>query len=341
MFSISDNDNTGNNLPEANECVERTVVMNNSKAFTLVEMLIVLAIISLMLGILLPSITMVRRQAKETAQKAQFATIDMALDAFKQDYGDYPLSNSDDGLYPLPSVYCGAQKLTEALLGWDLRGFYPDSIWNREGLNLSGVQLYTNATLDARRGPYLELAKTNVFRLNFSPGGANDGLYNPSNPSIAPLFNNNILDKNFPNFVLCDVFGVKKISIVTGGTTTTKMAGTPILYYRANTTSKTFSPSSPATSIYNYADNIDILRLGKLPDGFDGSTDSMHKLGRDTTPPGLPGTYFYNPEYKIVDQSIYSSTSPPQLWPNRPDSYILISAGADHEFGTKDDILNF
>jgi prepilin-type N-terminal cleavage/methylation domain-containing protein len=305
--------------------------MNNRKAFTLIELLIVLAIIALLLGILLPSITMVRRQAQETAQKAQFAAIDMALDAFKQDYGDYPPSNSD-GYAPLS--YCGAQQLTEALLGMDLRGFHPQSAWRWDGSNATVPNLYDNTTLSDRRGPYLEVAKTNVFRINISAAGAKDGLYDPAN---IPFFTN-YFDRSRPNFVICDVFGVKKISIVTtlpppaGGTvTTTKMAGSPILYYKANTSNKTLS------GIYNYVDNIHLLLLGKLPDGYNGFPDRIHRLAT-----GMPsGIYFYDPAYKIVDENIYSATIPHQLWPHRPDTYILISAGADHEFGTKDDILNF
>jgi prepilin-type N-terminal cleavage/methylation domain-containing protein len=326
--------------------------MNNHKAFTLIELLIVLAIIALLVGILLPSITMVRRQAQETAQKAQFAAIDMALDAFKQDYGDYPPSNYNDGFFGDPAVYCGAQKLTEALLGWDLQGFHPQTAWRRDGFDASGgnttydpfrtrpITPQGPPTLLERRGPYLEVAKTNVFRLNISTAGANDGLYIPAN---IPFFTN-FFDKSLPNFVICDVFGVKKISIVTtlppptgGIVTTTKMAGSPILYYKANTTSKIFLGSNPNNSIYNYADNIHLLLLGKLPDGYNGSPDRIHTLAG-----GMPsGIYFYNPAYKIVDENIYSATNPHQLWPHRPDTYILISAGADHEFGTKDDILNF
>ena len=66
--------------------------MNNRKAFTIVELIMVVIIIALLLGILLPAVSTIRTKAKETAQKAQFATIDMALEAFKQDYGDYPPS---------------------------------------------------------------------------------------------------------------------------------------------------------------------------------------------------------------------------------------------------------
>ena len=58
--------------------------MNNRKAFTIVELLTVVTIIALLLGILLPSIAMVRAKAKETAQKAQFMTIEMTLEAFNR-----------------------------------------------------------------------------------------------------------------------------------------------------------------------------------------------------------------------------------------------------------------
>ena len=303
--------------------------MSNRKAFTLIEMLIVLAIIALLLGILLPSITMVRRQAKETAQKAQFAAIDMALDAFKQDYGDYPPSNSLDysGL-----TYCGAQKLTEALLGWDLQGFHPKTVWRRDGFDASGgnttydpLRNRGTVTLFERRGPYLEVAKTNVYRLGYT-AGANNGLYNSTTGLFTSIFN-----ATLPNYVICDVFGVKKISVIAGGNVTTTMAGSPVLYYKANTASKTLSDPNPLNNIYNSVDNLDILRLNQLPE------ESVPHTLNNLLP--VPGDYLYNTAYKLIDENVYSATG--QLWPHRPDSYILISAGWDHNFGTKDDILNF
>ena len=324
--------------------MERTAEMNNRKAFTLIEILIVLAIIALLVGILLPSITMVRRQAQETAQKAQFAAIDMALDAFKQDYGDYPPSDRlDTSPAPGPYPYCGTQKLTEALLGMDLRGFHPQSVWSRYGLSATFTNLYDSSTLNNRRGPYLEVAKTGVFHLDIKSAGANDGLYNPLNIS----FFGNFFDRSQPNFVICDVFGVKKISIITtsptgGSVTTTKWAGSPILYHKANTTSKIFmaNPTPPTESIYDQGDNMGILQLGKLPDGYTGvGNENYHRLVDPVFNPAY-GTIFYNPGYKIVDEKV-PPTPAGTYWPNRPDTYILISAGADHDFGTKDDIFNF
>jgi len=300
--------------------------MNNRKAFTIIELLTSMVIIVLLVGILLPSIAMVRRMAKETAQKAQFAAIDMALDAFKQDYGDYPPSDWQEGTGS-GRVYCGAQKLAEALLGWDLKGFDPNTAWRRDGytgtaIPIGGLGSYRGTAFN-RRGPYLEVAKTNVFRL-----GAyyvSDGLYNLSASTA--------FDTTYAkNFVICDVFGVKKVTVTNSSppfnVISTAIAGTPILYYRANTASKTLQDANPANNIYNYTDNLNIIQLGKLPAG------GTHTLA------GGAGSYFYDPAYKIVDEKIYSAIGG-KPWPHRPDSYILISAGADHEFGTNDDILNF
>lgn len=304
--------------------VKGVTVMNNRKAFTLIELLIVLAIIALLVGILLPSITMVRRQAKETAQKAQFAAIDMALDAFKQDYGDYPRSGYRDGTSLDAPYYCGAQKLVEALLGWDLRGFHPQSSW----VNVTANVLYNNTplSLSARRGPYLEVAKTNVYRLGYT-AGANNGLYNSSQRMFTDNF-----DPLLQNYVICDVFSVKKISVIAGGNVTTTMAGSPVLYYKANTNSKILTDRiNLANNIYDLSDNLAILRLRQLP----GET-VRHNLDNDLP---FPGDYLYNTGYKLIDENVFSATG--TKWPHRPDSYILISAGWDHNFGTKDDILNF
>jgi prepilin-type N-terminal cleavage/methylation domain-containing protein len=301
------------------------IMMNNRKAFTIVELLIVVTIIALLLGILLPSIAMVRAKAKETAQKAQFATIDMALEAFKQDYGDYPPSTLTWTASP-SSQYCGAQKLSEALLGLDLMGFNPNSNWQA----LDGAYDSTIANLQARKGPYLELAKTNVFKLG-------------------KLFNNTASLASDTN-VLCDVFKVRK-TIDKDNTGKLLTAGAPILYYRANTSSKIFDPnitvSDTSYRIYNYVDNDPLVQLGKLT--ANGSSGLMHPLGYSVS---SDNPVFYNDTFKNAalltgyggTGTGYGIRNPKitrNVWPYRPDSYILISAGPDGYYGTADDIHNY
>ena len=149
------------------------------KAFTIIELLTSLVIIALLISILLPSISAVRKNARETSQKAQFLSIETALDAFKQDYGDYPPSGPYEVSKPIgvPLDYCGSMKLAEALLGWDLQGFHPQTAWRRDGYDSKvplGSSTYdpqrrrltpTNqfATLFERKGPYIEADKAKAF----------------------------------------------------------------------------------------------------------------------------------------------------------------------------------
>ena len=51
--------------------------------------------------------------------------------------------------------------------------------------------------------------------------------------------------------------------------------------------------------------------------------------------PLVSSSFFY--EY-IADPKVSTTTI---KWPSRPDSYILISAGTDSLYGTRDDICNF
>jgi hypothetical protein len=136
-----------------------------------------------------------------------------------------------------------------------------------------------------------------------------------------------------PNYVICDVFGVKKLTIPRSTTqTVTATAGTPVLYYKANTNFKMFTcfPKDAPISIYNYTDNIRLINLGILPNATKSHTLST----------AIDEAYFCKPEYKIADPRVPVLPTG-ERWPNRPDTYILLSAGADHEFGTNDDILNF
>lgn len=264
---------------------------------TMIELLIVLAIIALLVGLLVPALSVVRNMAKETKQKAQFATIELALAAFKNDDGDYPRSDWTPAVFT--GDYCGAQKLAEALLGWDLLGFHPNSDFTSNGINNAGVFVYDSSNdilFGQRKGPYLENATADVFTLGSI-------FWKTGTGSLAANTN-----------VLCDVFHATTVTLPGG---TTSKAGAPILYYKANTSGKILN------EVYRVTDNDAIVMIKQQADGRE------HPLGI----PNDLNAAFYN---YIRDPKI---TARP--WPYRPDSYILISAGADGLYGTPDDICNF
>jgi type II secretory pathway pseudopilin PulG len=289
-------------------------------AFTLVELLAVLAIVAILVTLFIPAMTMVRNKAKETQQRAQITTIELAIVAFKNDYGDYPPSHGWRSTgNNIDYYYCGAQTLAEALVGWDLMGFHPKSAWRADGYDKNdGWLTYDPAknrdidgdnvpdTLNERKGPYLELATANVFKLG-------------------DLFTNISLFKPY-NFVICDVFGVKPV--ISGGKTV--KAGAPILYYRANTSSKTIDASiNEDERIYTRIDNYYFIRDVKEP------ADEERYPDRPTpvNPLADISAVFYG---YIRDPKVTATA-----WPSRPDSYLLISAGTDGLYGTRDDICNF
>jgi len=286
--------------------------------FTVVELLTVIGIVALLVGVLLPAVSYVRRTAQEANQEVQIKTIDLALTAFKSDYRDYPPSDGWDYETDQPLDYCGSQKLAEALLGWDLLGFHPNSDFTSNGRDaLDTVDIYqtTDENLSERKGPYLELSTANAFRLGVVDG-VHDGLFN------------DVGDLHPDRFVLCDVFNAKKITVVKPLTDPPEYvmfnAGTPILYFKANTLSKSIEPPL-GPFIYDRRENSELIKLGRVKDG------RPHEL--DVPPAPIDDFIFY-----IMDPKVSTDT---KLWPYRPDSYILISAGADGLYGTADDITNF
>jgi len=297
-------------------------VNHRKTGFTIVELLTVIAIIATLVALLVPALNSVRRVARQAKQKAQFTTIELALEAFKNDYGDYPPS---DWWAPPPATtgrrdYCGAQKLTEALLGWDLRGFHPESDFRADGRDDEGTFIYdpcVPAFFEQRRDPYLELATADTFRLGTSRAGRLDGLFDYST-----LASRSQLAPN--TFVLCDVFGVKPVLIP--GRSRPVNAGAPILYYRANTSSKNIDATAFEDRIYNFRDNFPIVSMRRLAD--------------------WQKPFQYRMQHKIETfEQFYEYVRDPKIegrpWPYRPDSYLLISAGADGLYGTSDDIRNF
>jgi len=283
---------------------------------TLVELLIVLAVISLLVGLLIPAVTAVKNSAREAKQKGQFFAIDVALTAFKDDYGDYPPSyygHPRTGAGVPPGIYCGSQKLAEALLGWDLLGFHPRSDWRWDGLDAAGgpgsydpAKVRGNATFDERKSPYIEEGTRYAFTLA--------DLYRSHPLATQPGAN---------RYLFCDVYGATKVTLPSGSTA---KAGAPILYYKADPSGKFNDPAlvDPARpcdnrgNVYNCLDNVTIVQIKEAVDGI-------------AVPFDKNAFYAYIRDPKITAKQ----------WPYRPGSYILISAGADGIYGTPDDIRNF
>lgn len=282
-------------------------------AFTIIELLTVMSVIVILISILVPSLNRARQFAKEVKQKAQFHSISVALETFRAQFDGYPDSDEMDNNNP-QAYYCGAMKLAEAMMGKDMLGFHPDSrFWSNSGI------LYTPVTLRDRKGLYLQLDNAN--------GNSLESVYVPfaMAPSgyLGPFYDPNAL-------VLCDVFA-RTTSSKTG-----KRIGMPVLYYKANPSKTKHNVNAPddPDNIYDYKDNDELVKLG-MPWEGSGVAHRMASGGgitlEGTTPD--PALFYRN--------TLNKSIGLPGGRPYRADSYILLSAGMDGEYGTRDDIFNF
>ncbi len=298
---------------------------NKRAAFTIVELLTVMSIIVILMSLLVPSLAMVKRYARDVRQRAQFHSIDAALELFHHEQDGYPDSSAlgEDG-----QDYCGAMKLCEALVGQDLMGFHPDShfrsdledgqnhvLYDRDPMSAADDPLPEN--LAARKGPYLPPDRANAYRMWHLYGRGNTG----------PAFGGNSEEL----FVLCDEYA-RVVNKETG-----RKVGMPILYYKADPAGNLHDPNvSPSGGLplgtrnfYDYRDNHELLRLGKP---WDPASTEEHPLFQAAGE--REGERFYRVT-KNTNIKIRMGR------PYREDSYILISAGYDGLYGTEDDIFNF
>lgn len=86
------------------------------RGFTLVELLVVIGIILVIAGIALPALIKAYSHSEKSKGRADLNTIAVCLEAYKQDYGDYPRLPTDP-VTGNPVANTGAAILCKALVG--------------------------------------------------------------------------------------------------------------------------------------------------------------------------------------------------------------------------------
>jgi|WetSurMetagenome_2_1015567.scaffolds.fasta_scaffold165984_2 prepilin-type N-terminal cleavage/methylation domain-containing protein len=296
--------------------------------FTLIELLVVIAIISMLVMIMASGLGKVMKSGKALKQKSVLHALEVGLEFFHEENDGYPQSKveSDKGNKP---YICGAQHLAEALLGRDQRGFDPVSKWYAPKQDPAVKEYQTDPTsLNRRKKMYVELKDSSVVLLENLYDGYNGDVYSSDGTG-------NILAP-----VIVDIFRQRQITLPSGQ----KMfVGNPILYYKANEASRDFEwdplPTQESRLIYNYQDNAALIHLGPVKDPvdtkhlFDPAESYTYTDPKGVAKTGTGQHRFYD---TITDHSVRTFRKP-----FNPQSFILISAGFDGIFGTKDDVTNF
>jgi type II secretory pathway pseudopilin PulG len=314
--------------------------------FTIVELLTVMSVIIILMSVLVPGLTRVRRFARVVTQKGQFNEIAKGLELYRNDHQEaYPDSGATDGnSNGGPFGYCGAMKLCEALIGRDGMGNHPSSSFQAKQ---SGTYLFDLCT-QINPGNYTDILKANLRERSKYTDSENikayrlQDVYTWDITSGASFYTSSATfqstSADTPNAVIGDVFQRADIK---GGTDRCptragQKVGMPVLYYKADPSKlnheTTICPSGTQNeNIYNFDDNYAITKLG-CP--WESGRTTEHPMSLTCALPGTPGPLLF---YRAITNDKVTSTPRP----HNEDGYILLSAGWDGLYGTQDDVYNF
>lgn len=312
-------------------------------AFTLVELLAVVAIIALLIGILVPSVQSARNQAKKAKTQTLLSALGKSNEMFAGENKTYAKSSGGNPFEAStwsggPSInptapLSGAQWLALQLMGADGRGFVQDNL-NNDSNNDSEINHE-----DWRDWYDLQPSRTYVRNTYFQPAGEvshspeSFADHHPTAGAVPAELTRGTSDWNnekLPFFI--DAWSY------------------PILYYRANPAAQFALTTGSGTNIkvgrYRQEDN-QAFTGGLNAGGWDmAGVEKPHlikDLGFDpNNPTDAPAADTFM--YAIFNRETFHTTlrgNQGRVWPHNADTFILWSPGLDGRWGTTDDIRNF
>ena len=318
----------------------RACLRARRRGFTLVELLTVVSIIALLISILVPSLNQVRTQAKVAATRTTLRALDAGCETFRAE-------NTVGGAYP-PS--CSDNSSNDADAHWKIANPFdgrPDPIFNSAPAmtHVSGAQLLVFAMLGADKLPegtpgFVDHNRQNGWWDDQHAKDAGDavGAYflkdgKPMRPRYGTMVDTNMATRTCRNLAAMGKMAADTrvdVAAAEWGSAEAANVGSawdlpvfvdkfdqPILYYRARRGATAVVTSASDVGIYDRRDNQHLTDLSPKRD--------PHVLG---SPLGFAAF--------ILDPSVSARPAP-----YNPDRFLLISAGPDGLFGTKDDVRNW
>jgi prepilin-type N-terminal cleavage/methylation domain-containing protein len=135
------------------------------RAYSLLEVMIVIAMLAIVIALLLPGLQKIRRQAQITAQKNDLAAIAQGIDAYKNDFGWYPFYKDQQGQQSLADMLLGGRPSYRD--GADGFGFRV----SKDTSNLDPDQRGSGTAVGRVYGPYLQPEKWKIVELGGYTGG--------------------------------------------------------------------------------------------------------------------------------------------------------------------------